>query len=100
MEDVSASALWAEDAFGGNGSGEEHCVQDGPFANLTLRLNGDTSTDEHCLTRDFSQEAFDLGAKENIDECNAIETYNEAWGCWSLNPHRAGHGGTGGIVSH
>lgn len=77
------------------------CVSSGPFTNLTLRYNVDSSvTTGHCLTRNFSQEVFNGADKKYIEECNALETYEEAWECWSLQPHSAGHGGTGGIVSH
>lgn len=101
LKDISDSALWSEDAFGGNGSGEEMCVSNGPFANLTLRYNVGAGVDSgHCLTRNFTQESFNTAATKYIKECNKIDTYEEAWICWSRNPHNAGHGGTGGIVSH
>lgn len=101
LKDISASVLWAEDAFGGNGSDEEMCVSSGPFANMTLRYKVGAGVDDgHCLTRNFTQSQFDNAATEYIKECNKMGTYEEAWICWSQKPHNAGHGGTGGIVSH
>ncbi|KAI1335914.1 amino acid transporter [Xylariaceae sp. FL0016] len=99
LDTLADSELWSTEYFGGNGSGDDNCVTDGPFANLTLRFNQDGSPTEKCLTRIFSDRQFATAAQENIDECNAIDNYTEAWECWSRDPHSAGHGGVGGIMS-
>ncbi|KAI0412994.1 amino acid transporter [Xylaria grammica] len=100
IDDITTSALWGDDDshFGSNGQ-DEYCVWDGPFANLTLRWLLDASTEDHCLTRNWSQEELDKGTQPNIDKCNSIDNYTDAWLCWSQNPHSAGHGGIGGIMS-
>ncbi|KAI0470098.1 amino acid transporter [Xylariaceae sp. FL0804] len=99
LDSIADSELWSTEYFGGNGSGDENCITDGPFVNLTLRFNQDGSATEKCLTRIFSQSQFSTAAQDNIDECNAIDNYTEAWDCWSRDPHSAGHGGVGGIMS-
>ncbi|KAK6858933.1 hypothetical protein PG995_004786 [Apiospora arundinis] len=64
VADPSKSAIWDPvRGFGGDGVGHHHfngvdpildiCVQDGPFANMTLHYTR-TEYSEHCLSRNFN----------------------------------------------
>lgn len=58
---LNESAIWAHDAFGGDGAedNDAHCVQTGRYANWTLLLGGnmtDPSVNvKHCLRRIWSR---------------------------------------------
>lgn len=87
--------------FGGNGTGSNLCVADGPFANLALHIN-DTgfAVSPYCLSRNFSQAGFDLANSTYLDVCMAKEAYVDAWPCLNTGgPHGAGHQAVGGVVS-
>jgi tyrosinase len=97
MDDMLADEMFTEQYFGGNGQGTDGCIADGPFVNLSLAFT--PKTDNSCLYRNFSQTKLQQGVQANIDQCNAITNYTDAWPCWANMPHGAGHGGIGGIVS-
>lgn len=52
---LSKAAIFSDKAFGGDGQGDDYCVQNGRYANWTLNLGGqfnDTSVNvRHCLRR-------------------------------------------------
>ncbi|KAI0133933.1 hypothetical protein BJ170DRAFT_690262 [Xylariales sp. AK1849] len=98
IDEMSSSEMWKEEYFGGNGTEEDKCVVDGPFANLTLRWLADGSVSDHCLTRIFSDRSLSGTSQANIDACNAITNYSSAWNCWSGSPHISGHAAVGGIM--
>ncbi|KAF2970798.1 hypothetical protein GQX73_g2748 [Xylaria multiplex] len=104
IEDVSASDLWKNEYFGGDGTGPGGCIETGPFRNLTLRWIQNGSVEEHCLSRRFSTQDLQMTNQDNIDRCNALQEYNDAWLCWfggphgSLGPHAAGHAAVGGVM--
>ncbi|RVX76018.1 hypothetical protein B0A52_00375 [Exophiala mesophila] len=83
--------------FGQNGQGDNHCVLDGPFANLTLHVSGDGPQD-YCLSREFDPDSFTLGNITYVEECMSMQNYSSAFPCWFLNPHIAGHWGVGGTM--
>lgn len=89
----------AEAFFGGNGTGPDSCVQDGPFANTTLHIQDDLSYTDTCLRRDFDDKQFNGGAQSAVDACMAKQTFIDFWHCIERGPHSAGHGGVGGTVS-
>lgn len=89
----------ADVSFGGNGTGPNSCVQDGPFANTTLHIQDDLSYAENCLRRIFDDEQFSGGAQSAVDACMAKETFIDFWHCIERGPHSAGHGGVAGTVS-
>lgn len=91
--------MWSAQYFGGNGRASDYCVVDGPFANLTLRWVQDGSVSDHCLTRIHNDSLLSSTSQPNIDECNAIDNYTEAWECFNGGPHSGGHAAVGGIVS-
>ncbi|RGP63201.1 amino acid transporter [Fusarium sporotrichioides] len=88
----------ADTSFGGNGTGPNSCVQDGPFANTTLHIQDDLSYTETCLRRIFDDKQFSLGAQSAVDECMAKETFIDFWHCIERGPHSAGHGGVAGTM--
>ncbi|KAI1873298.1 uncharacterized protein JN550_003551 [Neoarthrinium moseri] len=99
IADLEGSELWSEEYFGGDGTGANNCVETGPFANLTLRWTREGTVDESCLTRRFSNRSLASTSQTNINACNTITNYTQAWNCWSGGPHSGGHSGVGGIMS-
>lgn len=89
--------------FGGDGDGEygaSGCVTVGPFANLTLRMEGSTAGTEYCLSRAFTSSTFTTAVTEaNVDACLEEEDYDDAWQCFNEAPHIGGHMSVGGLVS-
>lgn len=67
---ISASVVFDPvTGFGGEGG---DCVDDGPFANLTLGLSSNGSQiweEDYCLARSFSDTTFDYGNTTYIEEC-------------------------------
>jgi tyrosinase len=89
-----------ETGFGGNGTATTQCVSDGPFANLTIRVNIDLSISPHCLTRNFNPCRFNYAVQANVDACQAKPTF-ELWRtCMETIPHAAGHGGIGATMEN
>lgn len=93
---AEAEVFDPDTGFGGPGG---DCVTDGPFANLTLHLNATSKSANECLTRELNPEGFQGGRQEEIDACFNTTTYQEAFNCYRVNPHTAGHFGVGGTVS-
>lgn len=105
-EDIAAGITFNESAvfdpdtgFGGTGTGDDLCVTDGPFANLTLHMNRTSNYADYCLSRDFSPTSIQNGNSTYVDACFASANYSEAWQCYKSKPHTAGHAAIGGTVS-
>lgn len=98
---LPGSAVFDPDTgFGGNGTGADSCVPDGPFTNLTLHINQTGFAADYCLSRDLKQSSFLNQANTSLLEaCYASANYSEAWQCYKKDLHGAGHSGVGGIVS-
>lgn len=83
---ISASVVFDPvTGFGGEGG---DCVDDGPFANLTLGLSSNGSQiweEDYCLARSFSDNTFDYGNDTYIEECLASEN------CKLIIQAKAGH---------
>ncbi|KAI0973839.1 Di-copper centre-containing protein [Xylaria arbuscula] len=84
--------------FGGDGSGSSRCISDGPFVNITLRIQEDLSIAEYCITRALNDKSFNSAVQTNVDQCLAMATFNDAWNCLEAKPHSAGHGGVNGLM--
>ncbi|KAJ0125370.1 mino acid transporter [Diaporthe amygdali] len=85
--------------FGGNGTGTDECVADGPFTDLELHINQTGYAVDYCLSRDLSESNFLRQANTSyVDTCFASANYSEAWQCYKSNPHGAGHSGVGGVM--
>jgi tyrosinase len=85
--------------FGGNGSGPNLCITDGPFKDYTNHVGPYWGRTDHCLFRRINDTHSQQGAQEFVDECMAQADYHHAWKCIEVRPHNAGHGGMGGQVS-
>ncbi|KAI9375910.1 transmembrane amino acid transporter protein-domain-containing protein [Aspergillus egyptiacus] len=86
--------------FGGDGDGEEGCIQDGPFRDTTLHLkaHGNGENTDYCISRALNQTNFGWANRSNIDECYAMSEYTDAWECYNGYPHSAGHAALGGVM--
>ncbi|KAJ6024002.1 Di-copper centre-containing protein [Penicillium herquei] len=85
--------------FGGNGTGSDSCVGDGPFKNIKLHMsNHHARKDSFCLSRDLDQSSFAYGTTSNIEECFGYANYTDAWQCYNGYPHGQGHGAVGGLM--
>ncbi|KAK7706673.1 hypothetical protein SLS64_007504 [Diaporthe eres] len=99
---INSPILDPDTGFGGNGTGADQCVTDGPFANSTLTVGPNTTytPEGYCLKRHVN-ETFSAGAAADIiATCDNLTDYADA-GIWCIgaSPHTAGHGGVGGGVS-
>ncbi|KAL4866978.1 hypothetical protein BDV12DRAFT_198707 [Aspergillus spectabilis] len=83
--------------FGGDGVGEERCIQDGPFRDATLRMRAG-GNEEYCIGREFNESVFEWASRAHIEECFAIPDYTTAWECYNLYLHSAGHAAVGGVM--
>ncbi|KAI1503635.1 Di-copper centre-containing protein [Biscogniauxia marginata] len=74
--------------FGGNGTGTDRYIADGPFANLTLRFMEDLTTSSYYISCYLNDRAFSSAAQSNVDTCLGKETFVEAWRCYEgmVNP--------------
>ncbi|KAI2619644.1 Di-copper centre-containing protein [Hypoxylon sp. NC1633] len=96
---INGSAIFdTETGFGGNGTGTDHCIADGPFSNLTLHFREDLNTSEYCVSRSLNDRALSSAAQENINACLAQEKFTSVWNCLEGRPHGAGHGGVSGTM--
>lgn len=84
--------------FGGDG-GDDGCITDGPFVNLTLHMNHTSNFANYCLSRSLSVAGIATGNASYVDACFASTDYATAWLCYKAMPHTAGHASIGGTVS-
>jgi tyrosinase len=93
----SSSVLLDEThGFGGDGVGDEGCIDTGPFANYTNSLGPGYENTEHCINRAVNDRISTGSAQANVDACLAMTTFDAAWPCIEGRPHSGGHGGVGG----
>ncbi|KAF3805959.1 Tyrosinase ustQ [Colletotrichum gloeosporioides] len=85
--------------FGGDGQGEDGCIADGLFTNLTLHMKTASSNNTYCLQRKLNQGDLDTASSDNLVKCFNKTSYDEAWQCYNGSPHGAGHGAVGGLMS-
>ncbi|CAK7204224.1 hypothetical protein SEUCBS139899_006978 [Sporothrix eucalyptigena] len=97
---IAQSSIFDPDTgFGGNGTGSDGCVADGPFVNVTLHIsNHHQRGNAFCLSRGLSQTSFDTEAAANVETCFGYANYSNAWQCYNGYPHGGGHGGVGGLM--
>lgn len=102
--DLFQSSMWDADAMGGNGVGDDNCVVDGAFANLTVYI-GPALTDSpegYCLQRAWDSSVLPHMVTGNIETCTRHNDYYNFFNCmvaYSTSPHVAGHNSTGGMMS-
>lgn len=106
-DNITLSAVW-DSVYGIGGDGDSsnnQIVTDGPFANMEMHVGAWSfntvipKTATYHLNRSISVTTFQAASQSNVDECYALDSYNEAWQCYGQGPHSAGHAGTGGTVS-
>lgn len=80
-DNMREAAIFDPDTgFGGNGTGKNSCVADGPFKNLTLHMsNHHARGNSFCLSRDFDQDSFAEEAAANVEECFGYQNYTDSW---------------------
>lgn len=104
--DIAAGSTLGDDAifdtdtgFGGDGSGTDSCIADGPFVNLTLHLNHTSNYASYCLSRNLNSAGIQQANSTYQDACFASADYAAAWLCYKAKPHTAGHSAIAGTVS-
>ncbi|KAF9530930.1 hypothetical protein CPB83DRAFT_892203 [Crepidotus variabilis] len=124
---ISSSPMWdVETGFGGNGVEGTYtpptdpdvlangrinpdafvgCVQDGPFADLTLNMGPGLSVTKHCLTRHFNESTHQYLNHTAVEEIMAYETFEDLHTQLEGNkgirgPHGSGHSAVGGEMSN
>lgn len=99
LDDLSDADVFQSDALGGNGSGDDNCITDGPFANLTLYMENDGRTGNYCISRDLDVSNLEGSTQDEVDVCEAYDNYDDAWECYYSTPHAAGHSAVGGLMT-
>ncbi|KAH7132381.1 hypothetical protein B0J11DRAFT_481656 [Dendryphion nanum] len=82
--------------FGGNGSGEDDCISDGPFKDYVGPIGPRQIIQDHCIYRVVNDCASATGKSDVVERCMKSNTYIDFWNCLEALPHTAGHGGIGG----
>jgi len=85
--------------FGGNGTGPNNCIEDGPFAGYENTLGPGYQVNDHCIDRVVSETSSARSSQDQVDNCLAQETWLDAWNCIESAPHGGGHNGVGGEAS-
>ncbi|KAH8727573.1 hypothetical protein GQ44DRAFT_725108 [Phaeosphaeriaceae sp. PMI808] len=79
--------------FGGNGSGPNHCITDGPFASYINHLGPGYEYTKHCINRIVDETFSSFSSQTLVDACLAKPDFLSAWNCIERRPHQGGHGG-------
>ena len=99
-EDLFSSAILdPHTGFGGDGVGEDHCIQDGPFAGYVNSLGPGYRITDHCIQRRLNETYVKLALPEYIEACYARGGFTSAIPCIEATVHSSGHAGIGGMVS-
>ncbi|ETS75470.1 hypothetical protein PFICI_12414 [Pestalotiopsis fici W106-1] len=104
LTDIEDSTIFQSDAFGGNGVGDDECIANGPFANVTLTFTpgespfgGNATADDTCIFRDLSLSTLQ---SSDFDECLEEDNFEDMWDCVENGPHANGHGAVGGLMGN
>ncbi|TVY17755.1 Tyrosinase ustQ [Lachnellula arida] len=85
--------------FGGNGTGADHCVTSGPFANRTMTVGPDEETTDYCFSRDWNNtQGVIYASQEELDYCDSYNDFGDYNPCTLQGPHSSGHGGVAGVM--
>jgi tyrosinase len=89
--------------FGGNGTGADLCVPDGPFANITLHLGPKYTATDHCISRNVDElVAVQNCSQTNIDALFNQTLFEDVYDLFGNTIHTGGHsaiGGSGGVMT-
>jgi hypothetical protein len=106
---LNQSLVFDSKYFGGDGTGDDHCVQNGRYANWTLQLGGNVtdvnSNIQHCLRRVWSRGiSTSVSAPPPVpnpdDIAGNITSFGESFDQfrrWWEGPHGTIHQGVGGF---
>lgn len=86
--------------FGGNGVGEDRCIQDGPFAGYVNSLGPGYTYTDRCIRRNFNETYLILGGQDFLDASLKRTKHEDADPYIQAGPHNAGHCAIGGLVSY
>jgi hypothetical protein len=95
---MNASILDPVLGFGGNGSGPNSCITDGPFKNYVNHIGPYYANTDHCLFRRINESRSIWSSQHYVDDCLSRANFSSAWQCIEDKPHGGGHGGMGGQV--
>jgi tyrosinase len=99
LSDLLDSPVFQPEAFGGTGSGRDRYLTDGPFANLTLRLQRpNVANKDYRISRSLNARTLGGAGQASINSCFAIKSYAAAWECWHGQTHGAGHMSVGALM--
>lgn len=84
--------------FGGDGTGPNGCIETGPFKDYVNSRGPGHEITDHCINREFNNEASWWMAQSYIDYCRKYDKYADFWWCAKGASHLGGHGGIGGQV--
>ncbi|KAJ5443414.1 Di-copper centre-containing protein [Penicillium daleae] len=66
--------------FGGNGTGYDGCVVNGPFGKIKLHMSlHHARGNEFCLSRNLDQSSFAEGIATNVEHCFGFANYTDSW---------------------
>ncbi|EWG48604.1 hypothetical protein FVEG_08309 [Fusarium verticillioides 7600] len=95
---MDSPLLDPETGFGGNGTGPDNCVTDGPFENTTLLIGPGQTLTDHCLSRKVNEINSTLGNETYVQECHDKSTYLNFWESTGFTTYGAGNSGVGGVM--
>lgn len=96
--------MWGPDAFGSNGTGDELCVTDGAFANMTEYIGPlvQLPNEEYCYSQSWDETMAEYCTTEAVKSCTQYNDYYSFFNCIVVYPtgvHVSGHQAAGGLVS-
>ncbi|ORY61246.1 uncharacterized protein BCR38DRAFT_30466 [Pseudomassariella vexata] len=100
---LGSSVLDPVTGFGGNGTGADLCVSDGPLANITLHMGPKYTNTDHCLKRNVNELVAQQNCSQsNIDTLFTYSKFSDVYDLFGNTIHTGGHssiGGTGGTMT-
>ncbi|KAK4185499.1 hypothetical protein QBC35DRAFT_524890 [Podospora australis] len=77
--------------FGGSGKGAQNCVQDGPFANLTVNIGPGFKSQPRCVNRRITNALSGQCGSSYVATALKGDTYEKALDAIYSGPHLFGH---------
>jgi tyrosinase len=101
LASVADAAIFQPDAFGGDGSGEgkQKFITNGPFVNITLRMQGKNQDKaSYRIYRNLNDTVLASASPPAMNACFRTSTYPAFWECLGGAAHGGGHGAAGGLM--